>query len=71
MIIKYVYLIPEPNYVVGLLHGVLFVAYCLFVLIVGSQRKWNMSKIGICLLASLFPIATFVVDVKILKSEVN
>ena len=69
MPIKYIYEIKGPNYFVGIAHGALFLLYCLYVLIVAYQRKWNFSKTIICLIASLLPFATFVVDARILKKE--
>lgn len=69
MPLKYVYEIKEPNYFVGIAHGILFLLYCLYVLIVSNQRKWNLKKTFICLIASLLPVATFIVDAKILKKE--
>lgn len=69
MPIKYIYDIKEPNYFIGMAHGVLFLLYCLYVLIVANQRKWELKKTFVCLIASLLPIATFVVDAKILKKE--
>lgn len=69
MPIKYIYDIKEPNYFIGMAHGVLFLLYCLYVLIVANQRKWELKKTFVCLIASLLPIATFVIDAKILKKE--
>ena len=69
MPLKYLYEIPEPNYIVGMIHGVLFVAYCAWCIVVAIQFKWTFLKSMICLGASLFPIATFIVDSKILKPE--
>ena len=69
MPLKYIWEIPQPNYYVGMAHGVLFILYCLFVIIVALDRKWDWKKTGICLAASLLPIATFIVDKKILQKE--
>ena len=67
MPLKYVWDIPEPTYPVGLAHGVLFVAYCIWVLIVGIQKKWSFIIIFLAGLASLLPLGTFVADAKIFK----
>lgn len=69
MYLKYVHLIPWPNRVVGMAHGVLFIAYCIWVVLVARSHKWTIQKTLLALLASLLPIATFVVDAKWLKSE--
>ena len=67
MPLKRVYDIPEPNYYVGMIHGALFILYCLWVVIVAMKLKWNFNRTIICLAASLFPFTTFIVDHKILK----
>jgi integral membrane protein len=67
MILKYSYEMGMPNKIVGMAHGVLFIAYIIWVFLVGHNRKWSWTKIGICWLASLLPFATFWVDSKYLK----
>ncbi len=68
MPLKYVYGIKEPNYVVGMAHGVLFIAYVLWVLRVHFNRKVSYSKTFIMLVASLVPFMTFWVERKMLKT---
>lgn len=65
--LKYKFDMLTPNYYVGMIHGGLFIFYCLWVVIVARQLKWNISRTLIALAASLVPIATFIVDHKILK----
>jgi len=43
--------------------------YCVWVVYYGVIKKWTLLKTIICLAASLFPFATFIVDQKILKVE--
>ena len=69
MPLKYMYVIETPNKIVGMIHGVLFIMYCIWTLIYGTNQKWPLVKIGLALLASLFPFATFIVDAKYLKKE--
>lgn len=69
MPLKYSLDMGMPNKIIGMIHGVLFVLYCLWVIRVALQRKWPLGKTGISLLASLFPFATFIVDAKIFKKE--
>ena len=69
MPLKYMYEMIAPNYYVGMAHGVLFILYCLLVVLVAKNRRWNFKKTIICLGASLLPIATFIVDAKILRKE--
>lgn len=64
MPLKYFFEQPEPNKIIGMSHGVLFIAYCLLVLIVGIKRDWSWKVIGLSLLASIIPFGTFWADKK-------
>ena len=67
MPLKYIYSIFLPNKIVGILHGILFISFCIWTILVARQLKWSFGVTLICLASSLFPFATFVVDHKILK----
>ncbi|MEQ8361861.1 MAG: DUF3817 domain-containing protein [Cyclobacteriaceae bacterium] len=69
MPLKYIFHIPEPTYFVGMAHGILFVVYCLFVLLVAYQLKWSFVTIFWSLLASLLPFGPFVADKKIFSVQ--
>ena len=69
MPLKYLYEMPMPNKVVGLLHGVLFISYCIMVYVVNQEKKWSFSTNFWAYLASLVPFGTFVADSKIFKPE--
>lgn len=69
MPLKYGYNIPGPNRYVGLIHGVLFIAYCLWVLIVGLQDKKKMNFFWIGWVMSLLPFGTFWFDQKFLNTK--
>jgi integral membrane protein len=71
MPLKYLWEMPEPNKIVGMAHGILFIAYCLLVLIVGYKFKWKLLTIFWALLASIIPFGTFVADSKIFKEKQN
>jgi len=62
MPLKYMYEIGLPNKIVGMIHGILFILYCLYVVIFATREKWSMSKMIISLAASIFPLATFWVE---------
>ena len=68
MPLKYWFNTPEPTHPVGLAHGVLFVLYCVFVVLVGSKYKWSMWKTFLALIASLLPFGTFVADKKLFNN---
>ena len=67
MPLKYIYEIPEPTSVIGMAHGLLFIAYCAWVIIVASEFKWSNTETVLSLLASILPFGTFVADKKIFK----
>lgn len=67
MPIKYIMHWPLPNYIVGMSHGLLFIAYCLWVLIVGLRYKKDISFYLIGWLMSLIPFGTFWFERKYLK----
>ena len=71
MPLKYGLDVTAPNKVVGMAHGILFMAYILLALRAAYLLKWNLIRTGLVLLASLLPFATFYVDKKILKPEAN
>jgi len=62
MILKYKYAMPQPNYIVGLAHGILFVLYVGLLLQVSLIHRWNLFKIVGAFLASLIPFGTFWAD---------
>ena len=70
MILKYKFSMPEPNYVVGLAHGILFVLYIVLLLQVSIIHRWNIFKMLMAFLASLVPFGTFYAD-KVLFRKLN
>jgi len=62
MILKYKFSMPQPNYVVGLAHGILFVLYIVLLLQVSFLHRWNILKMFWAFLASLIPFGTFYAD---------
>jgi integral membrane protein len=67
MPLKYMMDIKGPNYFVGMAHGVLFIAYCIWVVLNQNSQKWPLKTTAILLLASLVPFMTFWADKKILS----
>jgi len=64
MPLKYYMDKPEMVKSVGMAHGVLFVLYVLFLLIVHIQYKWSILKTIGAFIASLVPFGTFYADKK-------
>jgi integral membrane protein len=63
------YIAGDPQYVklLGMPHGVLFVAYIAFAFLIKSDFKWPLKTFVIVLLASVIPFGTFYVDRTYLK----
>ena len=62
MILKYQYAMPQPNYIVGLVHGILFILYVVLLLQVSWIHRWNIFKALGAFIASLIPFGTFYAD---------
>lgn len=67
MPLKYVWHMPEPNRVIGLIHGLLFVAYVLAVAQAKIELGWSWRTMGLALLASIIPLGTFWADAKLFR----
>ena len=48
--------------VFGMLHGIVFVAYCLTTLVVGVDQRWTRGRVLLGLVASVPPFATVLFD---------
>ena len=68
MPLKYIYNDPEPNKNIGMLHGILFIAYIILVIEAKRSLQWNNSKTFKALLASIIPFGTFWADLKLFRS---
>ncbi|GAB2791065.1 integral membrane protein [Hymenobacter luteus] len=67
MPLKYLLGQPEAVRMVGMAHGLLFVAYVLLVLQVSLERSWSWRKALLALAASLVPLGTFWADKKLFR----
>ncbi len=67
MVLKYGFEMPEPNVLVGKIHGFLFIGYVFMVFMMAMDKKWGNKNTIWCLIASFLPFGTFVADYKILK----
>ncbi|MDX1628253.1 MAG: DUF3817 domain-containing protein [Fulvivirga sp.] len=65
MPLKYIFEITAPNYVVGMLHGILFILYVGFCLYVIFRFRWSFKTSFLALIASLIPFGTFYADQKL------
>jgi len=65
------YMSEDPQYVkmLGMPHGLLFIAYIILAFLLKSEYKWNLKDFFIVLIASILPFGTFYVDYKYLKNK--
>ncbi|SFZ91633.1 integral membrane protein [Flaviramulus basaltis] len=65
------YLANDPQYVklLGMPHGILFIAYIAFAFMFKKGFSWSTKQFIIILLASIIPFGTFYIDRKYLKVE--
>ncbi|RZS93914.1 DUF3817 domain-containing protein [Aquimarina brevivitae] len=69
MPLKYLFEEPQPNKVIGMAHGILFLLYIVFTFLVKADKKWNAKVTTIVLLCSIIPFGTFWMDKKYLKRD--
>lgn len=65
------YMNGDPQYVklLGMPHGILFMAYIALAFFIKPEFKWSSKDFGIILLASVIPFGTFYVERKYLKPK--
>ncbi len=64
------YLADDPQYVrmLGMPHGLLFIAYVVLAVLMSKDMKWDNRTLWIVLIASIIPFGTFYIDRKYLKT---
>ena len=67
MPMKYFFGFPMAVKIVGMAHGVLFIAYCLLLSLQMKANKWNLLFGLYLFVATLIPFGTFVTDRKLAK----
>lgn len=66
MPLKYMFESPEPNKIIGMAHGFLFLIYIVFAFLVKPEKQWNNKTLMIVLVCSIIPFGTFWMDRKYL-----
>jgi len=69
MPLKYIWGNPEYVRLVGMAHGLLFVAYILFAIMTKFELNWKIKTLFIVFAASVIPFGTFYVDKKYLSKK--
>ena len=62
MPLKYAFDLPQVVKVVGMAHGVLFLAYCLLLALCMKNYRWKFGFGAYLFVATLIPFGTFVTD---------
>lgn len=65
MPLKYMAGIPSAVKVVGSIHGLLFVVFCVAWLRVLITSRWPLGRAALVFVASLLPFAPFLLDLKL------
>lgn len=69
MPLKYIFGMAEAVSIVGMLHGVLFVAYIGSAVLNGFERKWKFTSFLLLALASILPGGPLYIDPIVIKRE--
>jgi integral membrane protein len=68
MPMKYIYELPIYVKVIGMAHGLLFIAYIALAVMLKIEEQWPIKKFVIICIASIIPFGTFYVEKKYLKN---
>ena len=67
MPLKYIWNLPQMVQVAGMVHGILFLIFVVFAIMVFYELKWSFKTFGIVMLASIIPFGAIYIDKKHLK----
>ncbi len=69
MPLKYFAGLPQAVTVVGWLHGLLFITFCVALTQAHQEAKWTVWRTGGVLIAALLPFGPFVIDSRLRKED--
>ena len=69
MPLKYFAGMPQVVTVVGWLHGMLFITFCIALAQARQDANWNAWRTGVVLFAGLLPFGPFVIDGRLRKEN--
>jgi integral membrane protein len=69
MPLKYFAGLPQAVTVVGWLHGILFITFCIALSQAHQEAKWTFWRSGGVLIAALLPFGPFVIDGRLRKED--
>ena len=65
--IKYISDNPEYVKLLGMPHGLLFMAYVVLAILIAGELQWDKKTLRNILLAAIIPFGTFYIDIKYLN----
>jgi len=71
MPLKYGMGMPEPNLIVGMAHGILFIAYVILAMMCAWHLRWPWKTFFWVFVASLVPFATFYMERTFLRRQID
>lgn len=69
MPLKYIWDLPQAVRVIGMIHGILFVAFVWLIVYCKIIYRWPFSKMLWLGIASLLPFGPFIADYRLLRNE--
>ena len=69
MPLKYFAGLPQAVTVVGWLHGLLFITFCIALTQAHQEAKWTVWRTGGVLIAALLPFGPFVIDGRLRRED--
>ena len=67
MPLKYFFDVPDAVKYFGWIHGILFLAFFVFLILASIKYRWNLIRFTIYLIASVLPFIPFLIDKKLKK----
>jgi len=69
MPLKYFAGLPQAVKVVGWIHGLLFIAFCMVLLQTRLDARWNAWRTAVVLVAALVPFGPFLIDGRLRRED--
>ena len=69
MPLKYIWGMPLAVRIVGMVHGVLFIAYCAVLWNTANSHGWHWRKSGVFFIAAFLPFGPFIVDGRLAEED--
>src|SRR5690349_7104337 len=71
MPLKYIWHIPIAVKIVGLLHGILFITFCVALARAKFAANWSIGRAAIIFIAALLPFGPFIIDRRMKDWEIR